>query len=108
MCGITKPQTMIQTTTSPGPLNNTMLQKYLKTQNFGNTYDTESYFDWLTNGAYITLITRETVKIWEHTSMLNYRIKIIHSKEVSARTSADNELGVRIDNEILKTTKDPN
>jgi hypothetical protein len=52
MCGITKPMTTIQTTTSPGPLNNTMLQKYLMTQNFGNTYDTESYFDWLTNGPY--------------------------------------------------------
>ena len=52
MCGITKPQTTIQTTTTPGPLNNTMLQKYLMTQNFGNTYDTESYFDWLTNGSY--------------------------------------------------------
>ena len=52
MCGITKPQTQIQTTISPGPLNNTMLQKYLMTQNFGNTYDTESYFDWLTNGPY--------------------------------------------------------
>ena len=52
MCGITKPQTLIQTTTAPGVMNNTMLQRYLMTNTMDNRYDTETYFDFLTNGAY--------------------------------------------------------
>lgn len=52
MCGITKPQTLIQTTTTPALLNNTMLQRYLMTNSMSNRYDTETYFDYLSNGPY--------------------------------------------------------
>ncbi len=52
MCGITKPQTLIQTTTSPGVLNNTMLQRYLMSNTMDNRYDTETYFDYFSNGPY--------------------------------------------------------
>ena len=49
---ITKPQTLIQNTIAVSNNNNTMLQRYLMTQQMDKREDTESYYDWLSNGPY--------------------------------------------------------
>ena len=53
--GITKPQTNIENThsnASHDAISNTMLQRYLMTNQMDGRYDTEQYYDFLSNGPY--------------------------------------------------------